>query len=102
MGFEAFRVGSAYLAIADRGDVVFVSQVAPHNPIRAFFRPGTRGFMHASGIGKALLANMSHDEVEKIPQKKRLSRVHSQDFDLSDRTVCRFGPYKTIRMGTRR
>ena len=96
VGVEAFRVGCAYLgrtnlvesarasmrylteetgetanlAIADRGDVVFVSQVESHNPIRAFFRPGTRGFMHASGIGKALLANLPGEEVEKILLKK--------------------------------
>lgn len=96
IGVEAFRVGSAYLsrtnlvdsaratmrhlseetgetanlAIADQGDVVFVSQIESHNPIRAFFRPGTRGFMHASGIGKALLANMTRADAEKILQKK--------------------------------
>jgi IclR family acetate operon transcriptional repressor len=96
IGVEAFRVGSAYLertnlvesarasmrdltnetgetanlAIPDQGDVVFVSQIESHNPIRAFFRPGTRGFMHASGIGKALLANMPRADVEKILQKK--------------------------------
>ena len=28
--------------VADQGDVVFVSQIESHNPIRAFFRPGTR------------------------------------------------------------
>lgn len=98
IGIEAFRVGNAYLvrtnlveaarkvmrrlmeetgetanlAIADDGDVVFVGQIETHNPIRAFFRPGTRGHMHASGIGKALLANLPRAEVEKILQKKGL------------------------------
>ena len=47
---------TANLAIADGGQVVFISQVETHEPIRAFFRPGTRGPIHASGIGKALLA----------------------------------------------
>jgi IclR family transcriptional regulator, acetate operon repressor len=96
IGVEAFRVGNSYLertnlaesargvmrllteetgetanlAIADQGDVVFISQIESHNPIRAFFRPGTRGYMHASGIGKALLANLPRAEVEKILQKK--------------------------------
>lgn len=98
IGIEAFRVGSAYLvrtnlvetarkvmrrlmeetgetanlAIADDGDVVFVGQIESHNPIRAFFRPGTRGHMHASGIGKALLADLSRSDVESILQKKGL------------------------------
>ena len=96
IGIEAFRVGSTYLggtnliecsmpvlrtlmeqtgetanlAVADQGDVVFISQVETHNPIRAFFRPGTRGYMHASGIGKALLASMGRKEVEKILEKR--------------------------------
>ena len=96
VGIEAFRVGNAYLertsliessrkpmrdlmeasgetanlAIADSGDVVFISQAESDNPIRAFFRPGTRGHMHASGIGKALLANMLRRDVEKILQRK--------------------------------
>jgi IclR family acetate operon transcriptional repressor len=92
VGIESFRVGNSYLertnliensrktmrnlmettgetanlAISDDGAVVFISQVESHNPIRAFFRPGTRGDMHASGIGKALLANMLRRDVEKI------------------------------------
>jgi IclR family transcriptional regulator, acetate operon repressor len=96
IGIEAFRVGSAYLertnlieasrngmrelmestgetanlAIADSGDVVFISQVESHNPIRAFFRAGTRGSMHSSGIGKALLSNMLRRDVEKILHNK--------------------------------
>ncbi len=92
VGVEAFRVGSAYLvrtnlveaahkimrelmeetgetanlAIADKSDVVFISQVESHNPIRAFFRPGTRGAIYASGIGKALLSQMDRKQIEKI------------------------------------
>jgi hypothetical protein len=38
--------------------VLFVSQVETHASIRAFFPPGTLSPMHASGIGKALLAQM--------------------------------------------
>lgn len=98
IGIEAFRVGSAYLertnlvdaarqtmreltastgetanlAIADHGDVVFISQVESHNAIRAFFRPGTRGPMHASGIGKMLLACMTRKEVEAVLQQRGL------------------------------
>ncbi|MBB5514130.1 IclR family acetate operon transcriptional repressor [Rubricella aquisinus] len=98
IGVESFRIGSSFLlrtnvveaarnamrhlmeatgetanlAIGDSGDVVFVSQVETHNPIRAFFRPGTRGPMHSSGIGKALLAEMPRAEVEKIFQRKGL------------------------------
>lgn len=99
IGVEAFRTGSAFLqrtslveagretmrrlmeetgetanlGLAEGGDVVFVSQVETHNPIRAFFRPGTRAQMHASGIGKALLAELPGDEVERLLQRRGLT-----------------------------
>jgi len=92
VGQEAFRIGSAFLgrttlveearlvmrelmaatgetanlAIADGAEVVFLSQVETHQPIRAFFRPGTRGPIHASGIGKALLAWYPAEAVDGI------------------------------------
>lgn len=98
IGLESFRVGSAYLsrtslvkiatevlyglsaktgetanlAIADDGDVVFLSQVETHHAIRAFFRPGTRSHMHASGIGKALLSHYPKKEIERVLHKKGL------------------------------
>ena len=98
VGVETFRAGSAFargtnvvdagrpimrllmeqtgetanLAIAQDGDVVFVSQIETDEPIRAFFRPGARGPMHASGIGKALLADLGDDRVRAILQKKGL------------------------------
>ena len=92
IGIGAFRVGNTYLrrtnlveaaqgpmrrlmeqtgetanlGIADQGYIVFISQIETQNPIRAMFRPGARSQMHASGIGKALLAHMPRDMVEKI------------------------------------
>lgn len=92
IGLEAFRIGShflgrtrileqsrpvmqqimaetgetANLAIIDQGEVIFVSQVETHEPIRAFFRPGTRGPVHASGIGKALLAFLPEPQIAAI------------------------------------
>jgi IclR family transcriptional regulator, acetate operon repressor len=99
VGQEAFRIGSAFLgrsslveqaravmhelmaesgetanlAIADGGQVVFISQVETHEPIRAFFRPGTRGPIHASGIGKALLAYHSPEAIERIVRGQGLA-----------------------------
>jgi IclR family acetate operon transcriptional repressor len=52
---------TANLGIARDGHVLFVSQVETHASIRAFFPPGTLSPMHASGIGKALLAQMPPD-----------------------------------------
>lgn len=106
VGQEAFRIGSAFLgrsslveqartvmhslmaetgetanlAIADGGQVVFLSQVETHEPIRAFFRPGTRGPIHASGIGKALLAYYPVPAVARIVRDQGLAR-------FTDRTI---------------
>ncbi len=63
---------TANLAIPDAGDVVFINQVESPNPIRALFRPGTRSQMHASGAGKALLAEMPEDDVRAQLQKSGL------------------------------
>ena len=89
VGLEAYRVGSSYLArrglldvarpqmrelmrasgetanlaIADAGEVVFVAQVEARHPVRAFHGPGSRGHLHASGIGKALLAELDREEI---------------------------------------
>lgn len=84
IGVEAFCIGHAYarrtgyleagrdamrelteqtgetsnIAVIERHDVVYVSQIETRAPIRAFLPPGTRGVPQASGIGKALLAYM--------------------------------------------
>jgi IclR family acetate operon transcriptional repressor len=99
VGQEAFRIGSAFLgrtslveqargvmhglmaetgetanlAIADGGQVIFISQVETHEPIRAFFPPGTRGPIHASGIGKALLAHLPAEAVARIVREQGLA-----------------------------
>lgn len=49
---------TANLGVEKGGMVLFLSQVETHESIRAFFPPGTLSQMHASGIGKALLAQM--------------------------------------------
>lgn len=49
---------TANLGILNEGQVLFVSQVETRAPIRAFFPPGTRSALHASGIGKVLMADM--------------------------------------------
>ena len=49
---------TANLGVERGGKVLFLNQVETHESIRAFFPPGTLSDMHASGIGKALLAYM--------------------------------------------
>ncbi|WP_069301353.1 HTH-type transcriptional regulator BhcR [Neptunicoccus sediminis] len=47
---------TANLGVEKDGHVLFLGQVETHAPIRAFFPPGTLSPLHASGIGKVLLA----------------------------------------------
>jgi IclR family transcriptional regulator, acetate operon repressor len=100
VGVETFRIGSAFLrrrklaergrvilqdlmtttgetanlALAEAGGVVFVSQAETHEPIRAFFRPGTRSPYHASGVGKAVLAFMDPGRRDSMLQRISFER----------------------------
>lgn len=56
---------TANLGIEKGGQVLFLNQVETHESIRAFFPPGTLSDMHASGIGKALLAFMAEDQFSR-------------------------------------
>ena len=113
VGQQAFRIGSAFLgrsnlveqarsvmhalmsqtgetanlAIADGGDVIFLSQVETHEPIRAFFRPGTRGPIHASGIGKALLAYRPREAVERLMRGHALTAFTARTLTDRDRLL---------------
>ncbi|MEM6385400.1 MAG: HTH-type transcriptional regulator BhcR [Pseudomonadota bacterium] len=69
---------TANLGVERGGMVLFLNQVETHESIRAFFPPGTLSDMHASGIGKALLANM---------EPRRLKTW------LRDRTLANFTPH---------
>lgn len=57
---------TANLGIEKEGKVLFLSQVETAASIRAFFPPGTLSPMHASGIGKALLAHMHSDQLDRF------------------------------------
>ena len=65
---------SVNLAIEDDGSIVFVSQIESHHPIRAFHRPGSRGAIHASGVGKALLSTLSAEDVRRVLHKTGLEK----------------------------
>ena len=106
IGVKAFKIGSAFLrnrklvdvgrsimrdlmqesgettnlGIENEGHVVFVSQLESHHPIRAFHRPGASGALHASSLGKAILAALPDKAVTQI-----LHRVGMMKF--TDRTI---------------
>jgi len=65
---------TANLGIEKSDMIIFVSQVETHETIRAFFPPGTQSPMHASGIGKALLAHYSDDRIAKLLEHHSLEK----------------------------
>ena len=65
---------TANLGVESGDEVLFLSQVETHEAIRAFFPPGTKGPMHSSGIGKALLAFYPVERVRAIVARQGLVR----------------------------
>ncbi len=63
---------TANLGIEQGNEVMFLTQVETQRAIRAFFPPGTRSPMHASGIGKALLAWLPDSRTESLGQNGAL------------------------------
>jgi IclR family acetate operon transcriptional repressor len=54
------------LAVEDRGEAIYIAQIECRKTMRAIAKPGGRAPLHASGVGKALLASMPDDEVDRI------------------------------------
>jgi len=65
---------TANLGILNGDAVLFLSQAETHETIRAFFPPGTRSALHASGIGKALLAHVRPAQLRLMLQGMALQR----------------------------
>lgn len=78
---------TANLGIEQNHHVLFVSQVETHASIRAFFPPGTLSRLHASGIGKALLAEMPQARLDRFLDSGPLQRFTA--FTLSDASALR-------------
>ncbi|MBO9398486.1 IclR family transcriptional regulator [Shimia sp. R9_2] len=76
---------TANLGVEREGAVLFLSQVETHASIRAFFPPGTLSQMHASGIGKALLAHMDADRLERVLSAYALEAF--TDFTITDQSA---------------
>ena len=66
---------TANLGVQQENSVLFLSQVETQASLRAFFPPGTLSPMHASGIGKALLAHM-----DKLRLNTLLSKTQFESF----------------------
>lgn len=66
---------TANLAVEDEGEAVMLAQVQCREMMRMMVPLGSRAPMHASGIGKALLAQMSDQEVAAILHRHGLPAI---------------------------
>jgi len=66
---------TANLGIRDGGTVVFLAQSESSQMMRMITALGSRAPLHASGIGKALMAWLPDDELERILDEQGLNRV---------------------------
>jgi len=78
---------TANLGIEVLNEVMFISQVETNQNIRAFFPPGAKSPMHASGIGKALLAHADQSRIEKYLAINNLEAFTNNT--ISDRDALR-------------
>lgn len=69
------------LGVIDDGEVVYVGQVQSPEMMRMIVKLGSRSPIHASGVGKTLLASMTEKGVSNILQRKGLSRFTERTID---------------------
>lgn len=107
IGLKAFTVGNAFLnrrdfvaiarahmdalveqcgetvnlGVIDDGEVVFISQVESREVMRMIVKLGSRSPIHASGVGKAMLANMSERRIARILERRGLARFTEKTID---------------------
>jgi IclR family acetate operon transcriptional repressor len=106
VGVKAFSVGNAYLRkrdfisqarpymrelVAETGETsniavlkgdkhVFVGQIECSEVMRMVVQIGSEGYLHAAGVGKALLSALPEDEVRNIAKRTGLTK-------LSEKTI---------------
>ncbi|MEO3428999.1 HTH-type transcriptional regulator BhcR [Pelagibius sp. CAU 1746] len=85
------------LAVEDQNELVYVTQFESHAPMRAFFRPGRRAPMHASAVGKAMLAEIDDAALTALLHRKGMPRF--TDKTIVDPTALRAELAKTRARG---
>lgn len=68
---------TAVLALHSAGEVLVLAQAEPEAGIRASFPPGTRGAMHSTAMGKAILAYLPEAEARAIFAEHGLAKATS-------------------------
>lgn len=74
----------AHLAVLERNEVIYIEKVDGKNTVRLYSRVGKRVPVHATGLGKAILAYLPHENVLDILDQYGLPYVTPQT--VTDRT----------------
>ncbi len=61
-----------HLGTMDEGEVVYLEKISSFSNIRMYSQIGKRAYMHATGLGKAMLSGLSEKEVESIVHRRLL------------------------------
>lgn len=85
---------TANMAILEQGEVVYIEQVESQNTIKMFARIGSRGPAHCTAAGKALLAFLEEEDLEKVISSKGLPRFTDNTITDSEKLK---GELKKIR-----
>lgn len=57
---------NAYLGVLRDGAVIYLAALQSHGPIAITSAPGSRGWLHSTAFGKALLAELADEDVTRI------------------------------------
>ena len=63
------------LAVENQGEAIYIAQIESLMTMRAIAKPGGRAAMHASGVGKALLACMNEEMVNRILMRHGMPKL---------------------------
>lgn len=75
---------TANLGVEDEGEAVMLAQVQCREMMRMMVPLGSRAPMHASGIGKALLARMDDDQVASVLHRRGLAAITEHSIRTPD------------------
>jgi DNA-binding IclR family transcriptional regulator len=67
-----------HLVLPDNGEVVFIDHKESSQLIGMYSKVGSRGYMHCTAVGKAILSTLPEEEVRLILQKKGMPRFTQQ------------------------
>lgn len=79
------RLGeTANLATIDGDRIIYVSQAPSPHAMRMFTEVGRRSHLHSTGVGKAILSQLSDDEVREIIRRTGMPRATEHTIDSLD------------------